>query len=143
MRRVPLLALSALLLAMPMAVAAQRELPTIAGEGIRLVLDPEHGGIRRLETASGQEVALPTDVPLALYRFERSPGLPPIDATSAARFSWSRTGGAHPGLSLQWEGFPGFPALRVNATVSVERDSTTAWHIALDGIAGAGIERVL
>ena len=133
----------ALLLSVSSTAAAQAEIPTIAGEGIRVVLDPAHGGIRLLESASGQEVALPTDVPLALFRFERSPGLPSFEATSAAKFSWTRTGGARPGLRLQWEEFPGFPSLRVRASVSVETDSTTAWRIELEGMSGAGIERVL
>ena len=133
----------ALLLTASSTAAAQRELPTIAGAGIRVVLDSAHGGIRLLETASGQEVALPTDAPVALFRLERSPGLPSIDATSAAKFSWSRRPGDRAGLDLRWEGFPAYPSLRVHASVTVEGDSTTAWRIELEGMTGAGIERVL
>ncbi|MBA4072367.1 MAG: hypothetical protein C0497_11105 [Gemmatimonas sp.] len=39
---------------------AQVRGPALDGPYIRLVLDAVHGGIRRLESASGQEVAVPT-----------------------------------------------------------------------------------
>ena len=143
MYRLAILALPALLLSRPSFAAAQPSAPTLAGSGVRLALDPTHGGIRLLESASGQEVALPTDVPIALFRLERAPGLPSIDATSATKFSWSRTPGTRPALDLRWEGFPGHPLLRAHASVTAERDSTTAWRITLEGLAGADIERVL
>lgn len=143
MRRVAFLAVIALLSTQPLCAGAQDATPTLVGGGVRLVLDASHGGIRRLETAAGQEVALPTDVALALFRLERSPGLPAIDATSAAHFTWSRLTGARSGLDLVWTGFPGQPSLRVRASVTIEKDSTTAWHIALEGLTGIGVERVL
>jgi len=125
------------------SAGAQTPTPTLTGRGVHLVLDATHGGIRRLESERGQEVAVPTGETLALFRIERAPGQPFIDATSAARFTWSRIEGGRPGLSLAWEGFRDYPALRVKATVHLEGDSTAAWHIALDGIAGVGVERVL
>ncbi len=123
--------------------ASQAPAPTLAGPGVRLVLDAAHGSIRRLESTAGQEVAIPTDEPLALFRLERAPGQPFIEATRAARFTWSRLAGAHPGLALTWEGFREYPTVTVRATVVTDSDSTLAWHIAVEGIAGVGIERVL
>ncbi len=143
MRLSSALALSALAAHCSAYAEAQVQTPRLEGPGIRVVLDAGHGGIRRLESASGQEVAIPTNEALALFRLERAPGQPVIDATSASRFTWSRIGGTRPGLHLQWEGFRDSPALRVRATVVVDADSTTRWHIAVDGIAGLGIERVL
>lgn len=125
------------------ASAAAQDSPSLAGPGVRVVLDAQHGGIRRLEAAGGDEIAVPSDAPLALFRIERAPGQPAIEATAAARFSWSRAKGATPALELRWEGFPNFPSLVVQATVAVDADSTTTWHIALDGMNGVGIERVL
>jgi hypothetical protein len=115
----------------------------LTGGGVHLVLDAAHGGIRRLESERGLEVAVPTSESLALFRLERAPGLPFIEATSAARFTWSRLDGAHPGLALAWEGFREHPTLRVTATARLAGDSTVAWHIALEGMAGIGVERVL
>jgi len=143
MRRRASIALVPLLFAAVSTGRAQGAAPTLAGAGVRLVLDAGHGGIRRLESAAGQEVAVPTDEALALFRLERGPGQAPIDATGGARFTWSRMAGERPGLSLRWEGFRNHPALAVTATVTVEGDSTTAWHIAVEGLAGTGIERVL
>ncbi len=122
---------------------SQQTAPRLEGAGVRLLLDAAHGGIRRLESATGNEVAVPSDEPLALFRLERGPAQPFIDATSAARFSWSRINGAHPMLDLRWDGFRDHPTLRVHASVSVDDDSTTMWHITVEGIAGLGIERVL
>jgi hypothetical protein len=143
MRLSRLRSLVGLLCAVTSAAVAQGPAPTLESGGVRLVLDGVHGGIRRLESASGQEVAIPTSEALALFRIERAPGQPPIEATSAARFTWSRDAGPTPALNLQWEGFRDFPTLVVRATVHVDADSTTAWHIALDGISGLGIERVI
>ncbi|HEY3286168.1 MAG TPA: DUF6259 domain-containing protein [Gemmatimonadaceae bacterium] len=143
MRLSRLRSLVGLLCAVTSAAVAQGPAPTLESGGVRLVLDGVHGGIRRLESASGQEVAIPTSEALALFRIERAPGQPPIEATSAARFTWSRDAGPTPALNLQWEGFRGFPTLVVRATVHVDADSTTAWHIALDGISGLGVERVI
>ncbi len=122
---------------------AQTSVPRLEGPGVRLVLDAVHGGIRRLESASGQEVAVPTGEVLGLFVLERAPGQAPIEAKSASRFTWSRIEGTRPGLNLQWEGFRDYPSLRVRATVHADADSTTAWHIAVDGLAGVGIERVV
>ena len=122
---------------------AQRTDLRVEGPGVRVVLDELHGGIQRLESASGQEVAIRTGETTALFRLERAPGQPAIDASSAARFSWSRIEGAHPGLDLRWEGFAASPTLQVRATVVVDDDSTTSWHITIDGIGGLGVERVL
>jgi hypothetical protein len=137
------LALAGLAVVCATDAIAQNSVPRLQGPGVKLVLDAIHGGIRRLESADGQEVAVPTGEPLALFRLERAPGQPAIDATNAARFTWSRIEGVRPGLRLTWEAFPAYPTLRVRATVHVDTDSTTLWHIALEGIAGIGIERVL
>lgn len=131
-----------LMLCVTSALGAQGA-PSLTGGGVHLALDGVHGGIRRLESERGQEVALPTREVLALFRLERAPGQAPIDATSAARFTWSRSEGSQPELQLAWDGFREFPTLRVRATVHIDADTTTAWHIALDGISGIGIERVI
>jgi len=122
---------------------AQAGTPTLDGPGVRVVLDAAHGGIRRLESSRGNEVAVPTDEPFALFLIERAPGQAVIDATQASSFTWSRGAGTAPSLDLRWEGFREYPSLRVHATVAADRDSTTIWHIALEGIAGIGVERVL
>lgn len=126
-----------------MNAEAQQPTPRLDGPHVRLVLDATHGGIRRLESAAGQEVAVPTSEALGLFVLERAPGQAPIHATGAARFTWSRIEGALPGLDMRWEGFRDYPTLRVRATVRAEGDSTTAWHIAVEGIEGVGIERVI
>ncbi len=116
--------------------------PTLEGAGVRLTLEPVHGGIARLESATREPVAT-TSAAVPLFRLERTPGMTPIDATSAARFTWSRTNGKRPGLDLKWEGFERYPTLVVRAKVQLEADSTTSWHIALEGMREIGIERVL
>ena len=125
------------------ALEAQSTRPiALDAAGVHLTLDPSHGGITTLESATHDPVAA-IGTPVALFRIERTPGAKPIEATQAARFSWGRLRGARTGLSLVWEGFEGYPTLRVRATVTADADSTTTWHVTLEGIAGIGVERVL
>ena len=64
-----------------------------------------------------------------------------IRATEAARFTSKRTA---QGYTLEWSGFshPALTRLNVVATVTMQRDTTTAWRIRLTGIDRAQIERV-
>ncbi|MDQ8155309.1 MAG: DUF6259 domain-containing protein [Gemmatimonadota bacterium] len=143
MTRTTRLLLASVSLALASTVTAQGTAPTLVGGGVRLILDATHGGIRRLESASGQEVAVPTDETLSLFRLERAPGQAPIEAKMAARFTWSRIDGPKPGLDLQWEGFKDYSTLRVHATVHLDGDSTTAWRVSVDGLRDVGVERVV
>ena len=64
-----------------------------------------------------------------------------IRATDAARFTSRRIA---QGYALQWSGFshPALSQLRVDATVTLQRDTTTAWRIAVHGIDSARIEQL-
>ena len=127
----------------PNGARAQTGTPTLQGRGLSLTLDAAHGGIRRLESAAGHEIAVSSGETIALFRLERAPGQPFIDATSAKHFSWKRSAGAAPSLELTWSDFPGASALRVRASVALAADSTSVWHIAVDGLKDVGVERVL
>jgi hypothetical protein len=64
-----------------------------------------------------------------------------IRAHDAARFTSRRIA---QGYALQWSGFshPALTHLRVDATVTLQRDTTTAWRIAVHGMDSARIEQV-
>lgn len=142
MHRLRAIVLSTLL---PVATSAfaQQATPELSGHGMHLVLDAAHGGIRRVESTVGHEVAVPSAGAMALFRLERAPGQPPIDATSAATFTWKKASGARQGLVLEWGGFAEYPTLKVRATVQLDADSTSSWRIAVEGLAGVGVERVI
>lgn len=64
-----------------------------------------------------------------------------IHATNARRFTSRRTA---TGLELRWREFahPEARTLEVVATVSMRPDTTTAWRLRVEGIAGVRVERV-
>jgi hypothetical protein len=78
---------------------------------------------------------------LDLVNGTRTPVTTVIKATDAARFSSRRIA---QGIELQWSGFahPALTHLKVLATVTMQRDTTTVWRIALTGMDSARVERV-
>ena len=64
-----------------------------------------------------------------------------LRATDAARFTSRRIA---QGYALQWSGFshPALSQLQVDATVTLQRDTTTAWRIRVQGVDSARIEQL-
>ncbi len=116
--------------------------PELQLPGMHLRLSADDGHVESLRDGGGWQLAGSASDSIGLWRIDLSPGAVPshIDARQAGRFQWRRTpAGA---LQLTWDRFPGHDALRVTATVTARRDTTTAWRIALDGIAGVAVEAV-
>ncbi len=128
--------------AMAQAVASPRT-PELQLSGMRIRFSATDGHLESLTDGGGRPVAGAAADSIGLWRVELSPGSTPasIRAAQATRFRWARL--ASGALQLTWEGFPGSAArLRVVATVRPRADTTTAWHIALEGITGLAVETV-
>jgi hypothetical protein len=116
--------------------------PELAGSGLRLVLSPTDGHIVSLQGNGRQLGGVATDT-VGLFTLELSPGaqVPRIAAAQAGRLTWRRRGDG--ALELVWDRFgERAPSLRVTATVRLQRDTTSAWRIRLDGIQGLPVETV-
>ena len=116
----------------------------LQGPGLRMELSPRDGHLVRLGTPDGHLRAGRAIDSVGLWSLELTPGHPAgsIPSTAARQFRVSRQGAS--AAVLTWTGFDGTaaPRLTVRATVRLRPDSTSAWTIALEGIAETPIERV-
>ena len=127
--------------AQTVAGSSRANAPELQLPGMRLRLSAADGHLESLADGARQVIATaPTDS-VGLWSIDFSPGSTParLHAAEAGRFAWRRlTSGA---LQLTWDRFPGAASpMRVVATIRARRDTTTAWHIALEGIGTLAVE---
>ena len=127
--------------AQTVAGSSRANAPELQLPGMRLRLSAADGHLESLADGAGQVIATaPTDS-VGLWSIDFSPGSTParLHAAEAGRFAWRRlTSGA---FQLTWDRFPGAASpMRVVATIRARRDTTTAWHIALEGIGTLAVE---
>jgi len=115
--------------------------PVLQLSGMRLELSAADGHVVALADGGGRHLAgVPRDsVGLWSVTFSAGATTASVHAAMARRFTWRRPAAGV--LELAWSGFDA-PAstLRVTATVRAGRDTTTRWHIRLDGIGGLAVE---
>lgn len=137
-------ALGVLLALHTAGAAAQTPTPTLRGPGISVELSPADGHLLALGDGSRAALAGAARDSIGLWSFDLAPGATPatLDAAQAKRFEWHRRGAN--GLELVWSDFPGTPApqARVTASVELRPDSTAAWRIRVEGIAGVAVDQV-
>lgn len=128
-------------------LSAQSTAPIVLGDAaLRLTLSPSDGHVVSLTTGAGRTLAGADRDSVGLWSLEIMPtansAASTIHAASAASFRSRRVDART--LQLTWTGFTtsAAPSLRVTATVTLRRDTTTAWRVRVDGIQGVAVERV-
>lgn len=118
----------------------------VQSRAMQLHFSPRDGHVLSVRDATGRHRAgVPTDS-TGLWSLDIVNGSTTLVTTSvsaahAREFTSRRTA---QGLELRWRGFttPEARSLEVVATVSIRPDTTTAWRLRVDGIAGVRVERV-
>jgi len=121
---------------------SQGRIPELQLPGMRMVLSNSDGHVVSMTDGAGRAIAGVESDSIGLWSLELSPGREParLTAAQAGRFLWSRRSDGT--LDLSWDRFPGAVGVRVRATVQPRPDTTTAWHISLEGIAALAVETV-
>lgn len=132
----------------PASLVAQPASPSIVlgDASMRVELSASDGHIVALKDWRGTQLAGAATDSVGLWSLELMPAagaaVTTVRASQATTFASKRLDARR--VELTWSGFAGTatPNLRVVATVQLQRDTTTAWRVRLDGIAGAKVERV-
>ena len=111
-----------------------------------LELSPTDGHVLALRHGDGRQRAGVASDSVGLWSLDlvsgtTTPTTTVVRAAEAARFTSRRIA---QGYALQWSGFshPALTHLRVDATVTLQRDTTTAWRIRVQGMDSARIEQL-